>query len=118
MAGDLDDYARARVGTMINQKYRLDRLIGSGGMASVYLAAHRNGHRVAIKMLHPHLSIDAELRARFLREGYVANKVEHRGAVRVLDDDTTEDGSVFLAMELLLGETLDAYWRRRGERLP
>jgi serine/threonine-protein kinase len=102
---------------VINKKYRLERLIGSGGMASVYEAIHRNGNRVAIKMLHPHLSINADLRARFLREGYVANRVNHQAAVRVLDDDMTEDGSVFLVMELLKGETLDARWESRGSRL-
>jgi eukaryotic-like serine/threonine-protein kinase len=117
MPSDLDDHARGRVGCVINKKYRLERLIGSGGMASVYEAVHRNGNRVAIKMLHPHLCINADLRARFLREGYVANRVSHQGAVRVLDDDTTEDGSVFLVMELLKGETLDARWEVRGSRL-
>jgi serine/threonine-protein kinase len=86
-------------------------------MASVYEAVHRNGNRVAIKMLHPHLSINADLRSRFLREGYAANRVNHQGAVRVLDDDMTEDGSVFLVMELLKGETLDARWETRGSRL-
>jgi len=117
MPNDLDGHARGRVGSVINKKYRLERLIGSGGMASVYEATHRNGNRVAIKMLHPHLSINADLRARFLREGYVANKVNHQGAVRVLDDDMTEDGAVFLVMELLKGETLDARWESRGSRL-
>jgi eukaryotic-like serine/threonine-protein kinase len=114
---DWNGQVDGRIGQEINKKYRLERLIGSGGMASVYQAVHRNGHRVAIKVLHPALSADAELRARFLREGYVANKVNHRGAVRVLDDDTAEDGSVFLVMELLEGETLEARWRQRGSRL-
>jgi eukaryotic-like serine/threonine-protein kinase len=118
MRGDVTDYARARVGKSITSKYRLERLIGCGGMAAVYEAVHRNGHRVAIKMLHPHLSIESDLRTRFLREGYVANKVNHSGAVRVADDDVTDDGAVFLVMELLEGETLDARWERQGRRLP
>jgi serine/threonine protein kinase len=118
MPPDLIEYASARVGTSLGTKYRLERLIGAGGMASVYEAAHRNGLRVAIKVLHPHLSIDADLRGRFLREGYVANKVKHRGAVRVLDDDTAPDGAVYLVMELLEGETLDGLLQRRGGRLP
>src|SRR5215472_303700 len=100
MLDDLNDYARSRVGTSLTKKYRLERLIGIGGMATVYEAAHRNGLRVAIKILHPHLSLNADLRSRFLREGYVANKVKHRGAVRVLDDDAAADGAVFLVMEL------------------
>jgi eukaryotic-like serine/threonine-protein kinase len=118
MRGDVTDYARARVGKSITSKYRLERLIGCGGMAAVYEAVHRNGHRVAIKMLHPHVSMESDLRTRFLREGYVANKVNHRGAVRVADDDVADDGSVFLVMELLEGETLDARWERHGRRLP
>jgi serine/threonine-protein kinase len=118
MAGSFEEFLVARVGTMLNEKYRLERLIGSGGMASVYEAVHRNGLRVAVKVLHPQVGIDADLRARFLREGYVANKVQHRGVVRVLDDDTTADGTVFLVMELLEGETLDARWQRCGSSVP
>jgi serine/threonine-protein kinase len=115
---DLDALAQARVGTTLRGKYHLERLLGVGGMAAVYRASHRVGTRVALKVLHAHMSINSDVRARFLREGYVANRVEHKGAVRVLDDDTAEDGSVFLAMELLEGETLEARWKRCGERMP
>src|SRR5580698_917091 len=115
---DIDEQKKARVGQVFNKKYTLGRLIGSGGMATVYEATHRNGHRVAIKILHADVSASEDLRARFLREGYVANKVEHPGAVRVLDDDTAEDGSVFLVMDLLEGETLEARTKRFGGRLP
>jgi eukaryotic-like serine/threonine-protein kinase len=115
---DVAAFAQGRVGTTLRAKYRLDALIGVGGMAAVYRATHRVGNRVAVKVLHPHLSVSADLRTRFLREGYVANKVEHRGAVRVLDDDTADDGSVFIAMELLSGETLEARRERHGGKLP
>jgi eukaryotic-like serine/threonine-protein kinase len=115
---DIDEQARSRVGQVYKQKYTLGRLIGSGGMAAVYEATHRNGHRVAIKVLHRHIAANGDLRARFLREGYVANKVGHPGAVRVIDDDIAEDESVFLVMDLLEGETLDARARRFGGRLP
>src|SRR6185295_5196647 len=77
-----------------------------GGMACVYAATHRNGMRGAVKLLHPEFALDEGTRARFLREGYVANRVAHPGAVQVLDDDATEDGTVFLVMELLEGEAL------------
>ncbi|MGH7437822.1 MAG: serine/threonine-protein kinase, partial [Polyangiaceae bacterium] len=101
----MDDGLRARaetrVGTVLQRKYRLDRVLGVGGMAAVYAATHRNKKRFAIKVLHPELSVREDIRRRFLREGYVANSVGHAGAVAVLDDDVTEDGSAFLVMELL-----------------
>src|SRR3954470_21782263 len=97
---------RARVGATLKDKWRLDTLLGVGGMAAVYAGTHRNGMRVALKVLHPELAANREVRNRFLREGYLANKVEHPGAVSVLDDEVDDDGSVFLVMELLEGETL------------
>ena len=109
--------ARQRVGQVLREKWRLDVLLGVGGMAAVYAATHRNGNRVAIKMLHPELSINPQVRSRFMREGYVANSVGHDGAVRVIDDDTAEDGAAFLVMELLDGETLEGRRERAGGRL-
>jgi serine/threonine-protein kinase len=100
--------ARDRVGKTLRGKWRLDRLIGIGGMAAVYAATHRNGLRGAVKMLHLPLSLAGDVRDRFLREGYAANRVAHPGVVRVLDDDTAEDGAIFLVMELLEGQTVDA----------
>jgi serine/threonine-protein kinase len=99
--------ARARVGAVLRGKWRLDALLGIGGMAAVYSATHRNGKRGAVKLLHLSLSTDAESRQRFLREGYVANAVGHPGAVSVLDDDVADDGAVFLVMELLEGQPVD-----------
>jgi serine/threonine-protein kinase len=99
--------ARSRLGTVLREKWRLDVLLGFGGMAAVYAATHRNGSRVAVKVLHAELSTNAVVRQRFLREGYVANTVAHDGAVKVADDDVAEDGAAFLVMELLDGETLE-----------
>jgi serine/threonine-protein kinase len=110
--------SQARVGGWLRGKWRLDRLVGVGGMAAVYEATHRNGSRGAIKVLHRELSLDGEIHQRFLREGYVANAVDHPSVVRVLDDDVAEDGSVFLVMELLEGESLETRWLRKGRRLP
>jgi serine/threonine-protein kinase len=111
------EQALARVGHVLRGKWKLDRLLDTGGMASVYAATHRNGNRVAIKLLHSALSKQDDLRERFLREGYVANKVGHPGAVTIGDDDTADDGAVFLVMELLEGESLDARLKREG-RIP
>lgn len=110
--------AQSRLGRVLRGKYRLDRVLGIGGMAVVYAATHRNKKRFAIKMLHPELSIRENIRTRFLREGYVANSVEHPGAVAVLDDDIAEDGSAFIVMELLEGAPVDEVAARQGKRLP
>jgi serine/threonine protein kinase len=110
--------ARQRIGHTLKEKWKLDDLIGVGGMAAVYSATHRNGMRVAVKMLHTELSVaHGEIKTRFLREGYVANKVEHPGAVQVLDDETDDDGTVFLVMELLDGETLAHRFERKARSL-
>jgi eukaryotic-like serine/threonine-protein kinase len=105
--------ALERVGTQLRGKWTVDKLIGMGGMACVYAATHRNGKRVAIKMLHPDLCKNPDACSRFLREGYAANQVGHPGAVSVLDDDQTDDGAVFLVMELLEGEGLDLRLERQ-----
>ena len=59
--------ARERVGRVLLGKYRLDRVLGVGGMASVYLADHRNNKQFAVKMLHPEISMRENIRTRFLR---------------------------------------------------
>jgi len=109
--------AQARVGALLNGRWRLNKLVGVGGMAAVYAATHRNTKRVAIKILHPEISVDENARQRFLMEGYAANQVGHRGAVAADDDGLTEDGVAFLVMELLEGETLEERGIRKGGKL-
>ena len=103
--------AEARVGTLLHAKWRLDSFLGYGGSAAVYAATHRNGKRAAIKVLHAHCAADPDLVARFVREGYLANKIQHPGVVSVLDDDKAEDGSVYLVMELLEGGSFERHGR-------
>ena len=103
-----------RVGAVLDGKWTLEQAIGTGGMSRVYSARHRNGRRVAIKILRPELSIEPRLLPRFLREGNVANRVDHPGVVAALDDGTTHDGAPYLVMELLEGETLGARLSRTG----
>jgi serine/threonine protein kinase len=109
--------AKARVGSILRDKWRLDALLGVGGMAAVYAATHRNGSRAAVKVLHAGMSSNPFVRPTFLWEGYLANAVEHEGAVKVIDDDEAEDGSRFLVTELLDGETLEERRVRLGGRL-
>ncbi len=110
LAQELDQESLARVGEVLNEKWTLERLLGVGGMAAVYAGKHRNGARAAIKVLHSDYARHAEVRERFRREGYAANKVNHPGVVKVLDDDIIasgpDEGAAYLVMELLEGESL------------
>ena len=120
MSEDNDVVGRAqhRIGTVLRGKYRIDRILGVGGMATVYAATHRNQAQFAVKLLHPEISMREDVRTRFLREGYVANSVKHPGAVRVVDDDIAEDGAAFLVMDLLEGATVEELGDRFGGRMP
>ena len=107
-----------RVGTVVRRKYHLDALLGVGGTAAVFAATHRNGSRVALKVLHPELSSISEVRTRFLREGYVANRIRHSGVVRIIDDDDDDElQTVFLVVELLEGGTLAERTAAQGGKL-
>jgi serine/threonine protein kinase len=108
---DADGQVKARVGSVLNDKWTLERLLGAGGMGAVYAGLHRNGARAAVKVLHRFLSQHADVRARFLREGYAANRVDRPGVVKVLDDDIVvggpDDGTAYLVMEMLEGQSLE-----------
>jgi len=101
---------------VLRDKWRVERRLGSGGMSTVYAATHRNGKSVAIKVLSDEYTGNAVVRRRFLREGYIANRVGHPGAVSVHDDET-EDGLYFLVMELVEGKNLELHCQSRGGRL-
>lgn len=105
------EQARARVGQKA-RKWTLDHLLDVGGMAAVYGATHKNGNKVAIKVMHHQYAVMPEAKERFLREGYVANKVQHDNAVTVLDDDELDDGTPFIVMELLIGQSLETRLRQ------
>jgi serine/threonine protein kinase len=109
--------AHRRVGTMVRDKYRIDAFIATGSMANVYAATHRNGSRVALKILHRELAKDPAMAERFRREGYFANAIGHAGVVRAIDDDLAEDGCAFIVMELLEGENLEDRRKRMGGRM-
>lgn len=113
----MSDPAERRIGTVIAGKWRVDSLLGSGSMAAVYAVTHRNGARAALKILHPTLCTDEGVCERFLGEGYLTNSVKHPGIVRVLDDGVTDDGCVFLVMDLLEGKTLEALRQDRGGQI-
>jgi serine/threonine-protein kinase len=94
------------VGKLINGKYRLVRLIGDGGMGSVYEATHEVlGVNVALKFLHSELSEEFNLKERFLQEARVSATIQSPHIVRVMDVDVFED-QPYLVMDLLKGEPL------------
>jgi serine/threonine-protein kinase len=86
--------------------YRIERLLGSGGMGSVYLATQESLNRpVALKFLSPHLTSDETFRGRFRREGEVQAALDHPHIVPVYEAGATDDG-LFLAMRYVRGSTL------------
>jgi serine/threonine-protein kinase len=110
--------AAARIGTWLGRKYVLEQLLGAGAMGAVFRARHRNGNAVAVKLLHADLMREPKVRTRFLREGYVANRIAHDGVTRVLDDEDDAEGHVYLVMELLEGESVESLVERGGGQLP
>ncbi len=108
----------SRTGAVINGKWRVDHLLGQGGMAEVYAATHRNGKRAALKILHAELASKPATLRRFRREGYAANRVGHPAVVTVDDDDVCEDGAPYLVMQLLEGRTLEELRTAHGGKLP
>ncbi len=96
-----------QVGDHIRGKYRLTRPIGDGGMGSVFEAVHEAlGTRVALKFLHADLARRPGLSERFAREARVSASIQSPHVARVTDVDATEEGTPFLVMELLEGESL------------
>lgn len=95
------------LGRTLDEKYRLDERLGTGGMGTVYRATHLLIDRpVAIKLLNPRFVEDEEAQARFRREARAAGRLQHTNAVAVTDFGRTSDGFVYIVMELLEGRTL------------
>jgi serine/threonine protein kinase len=92
--------------TLAAGRYRVERTLGSGGMAVVYLAHDEQLHRrVAIKVLAEHLAGDDSFRARFLQESKLAGRLSHPNVVQVYDAGETE-GSPYIVMEYVPGDTI------------
>jgi serine/threonine-protein kinase len=95
------------IGRTLDEKYRLDERLGTGGMGTVYRATHLLIDRpVAIKLLNPRYVEDEAAQVRFRREARAAGRIQHTNAVTVTDFGRTSDGFVYIVMELLEGRTL------------
>jgi len=107
------------VGAVLGE-FRVQSQLGVGGMGTVYLARNRDGERVALKVVHPHLFKSPGFFKRFLREADVGKRVIHENVVRTFDADATLRDSHpvhFLAMEYVRGQTLRELQRELG-RVP
>ncbi len=87
--------------------YRIERLLGEGGMGAVYAATHKmTGRSAAIKTLRPELAARADLNARFFNEARTISYLDHPGIVRIMDVGRTPDGAAYMVMEHCEGPTL------------
>ena len=112
---ETDSELRALVGTTVAGKYRVDRMIGRGGMGAVFQAANLAiGKRVALKFLDHEAARNGEACQRFQREAEAAGMAESAHIVQIFDSGVTDSGLPFLVMELLTGEDLRARLRREG----
>lgn len=105
------------VGTVLADRYRLLKLIGEGGMGSVYQAEHITiGRKLAIKVLAPEFCDTPEIVARFLQEARTASMLHHEHIVDITDFGYTKQGLAFLTMEYLEGEDLATLLAREGRQ--
>ncbi len=106
------------IGRTIDGRYRIDGLLGEGGMGAVFVAEHlRLGKPVALKMILPEHAGNAELASRFARESMVTASLEHPHIVTALDTGSLPDGGAYLVMTLAAGESLRAVMgTRKGSR--
>jgi eukaryotic-like serine/threonine-protein kinase len=103
------------IGEVVADKYRIERLLGSGGMAEVYAAVNvRTERRVALKWILPALAASNEVLARFRREALAAGRINHPNVVTIFDV-VEHQGSACIVMEMLSGETLHDRMSRIGQ---
>src|ERR1700757_2290618 len=109
------------IGQTLGGKYKVVRLLGEGGMGAVYEGEQQLGttkRKVAVKTLHPHLSRDPKIKARFEREVGTIAELEHPNTIQVYDFGTTEDGILYIVMEFLQGKSLADYLEKEGAMMP
>jgi len=109
----------SRAGIVLGGRYRVTGLLGRGAMAHVLLAEDMSSQEpVAVKVLSPRFAKDPEMRQRFLREAKAATLIGHPNIVRIFDTGERSDGSLYLVMEFLFGESLGDFSRRDGAMAP
>jgi len=107
VAGKAQDRARAFIGSVISDRYRIVGLIATGGVGAVYLGEHVLMHkRVAVKILHPEIDDQPEIVARFEREAVVGAHVRHPNIAHATDFGKLDDGAYFLVLDYIEGRNL------------
>jgi len=111
----------AREGTILGERYLLERFLGEGGMGAVYQGVHVHmKKRVAVKMLHPEMGRIPEVVARFEREAMAAANIDHPNVAAATDFGKLPEGGFYLVLEFIDGESLTERidgLSRRGQRL-
>ena len=98
------------VGAVLNQRWRLVRLLGEGGMGAVFEAESQRGEGTrAIKLLHPEFSKEEQILQRFFAEAQTSQSLQHPNIARTYESARAEDGTPYLVMELLQGQPLSAW---------
>ncbi|HET6282963.1 MAG TPA: serine/threonine-protein kinase, partial [Polyangia bacterium] len=116
LIGQRDGGVRARIGTVLDGAYRLERVIGEGGMGAVYEALQmRLNKRVAVKVMAGQLAHNPEALARFRREVHITTQLAHPHVIQVFDFGMSPSGEPFLVMEYLDGEDLEQRLARVGQ---
>ncbi len=114
-ARSLRESAQSWVGRVVAQRYRVDALLGIGGMGAVFRVTHLAlGKPFALKVLHAIYTRDADIITRFQREARAATQTGHPNIIDVLDIGTTDEGDVYFVMELLEGQHLAAVIKQQG----
>jgi serine/threonine protein kinase len=110
-----NDQEDALLGLVIDDRYRLERVIGTGGMSRVYLGLHiRSVGKVAVKIVELQLSHKPEMMTRCVQEARVMMEIQSNHIVRAYDVGTFPTGQLYVVMEFLEGETLDDLLQREG----
>src|SRR5213082_580797 len=112
----LEEDSSSLVGTARDGQCQIEAGLGKGGMGAVYRARHiLLGDRVAIKVLPPEMRSNNEWLRGFQREGQAARRFRHPNAVTVYDLRSSADGTIYLVMEYVEGNTLDVELKKRGK---
>lgn len=104
------------IGTLVAERFEIQAVLGRGGMGAVYRALHVHMKKVvALKILHPLMSINPEMAARFEREAVAAGRLQHPGIVAATDFGRLSDGAFYLALEFVDGQSLSDVLKASGK---